>query len=432
MTREGRIRSSILIVDDMPANISLLGEALMSEYNVRAVTSGPEALEIVFSNHPPDLILLDIMMPEMDGYEVCRRIKQMGGREDIPIIFITARMEAEDETRGLDFGAVDYITKPFRLSVVKARVRTHIELKNHRDQLERIVRDRTEEIRKAYEKLQQEMVERREAQKNLQTANQALQDSLIQLRQTQEHLIQSEKMAALGGLVAGVAHEISTPVGIGFTAASFLVMKTSKYMETHRLHSLTKEEIDKFMLLANEAAEIIHTNLNRAGELITSFKQVGADQSSEECRRFNFKQYLQTILFSLQPKLKQGRHKIHVTCPDTLVIVSYPGVFSQILTNLVINSVNHGFDGISGGEINLCASAENGFLSLRYADNGKGMTEEHLQKIFDPFFTTKRSDGGTGLGMHITYNLVTQVLKGRIRCQIEPSGGLACIITVPM
>lgn len=432
MTLERRLRSSVLIVDDVPANINLLGDALMSEYDVRAVTSGPEALEIVFSDQPPDLILLDIMMPEMDGYEICRRIKMRKDRATIPIIFITARTEAEDETRGFDFGAVDYITKPFRLSVVKARVRTHIELKNHRDQLERIVRERTEEIRKAYDQVRQEIEERKTAQQHLQATNQALQESLIQLRHTQDHLIQSEKMAALGGLVAGVAHEISTPVGIGFTAASFLSMKTKKYFENHRLKPLSSEEMEKFMQLANEAAEIIHTNLNRAGELITSFKQVGADQSNEECRSFNFKQYLQTILFSLQPKLKQGRHKIRVSCPDSVVIMSYPGVFSQIITNLVINSVTHGFDGIAGGLIDLLVTTENGFLQIHYQDNGKGMNEEQLHKIYDPFFTTKRSDGGTGLGMHITYNLVTQVLKGRIQCNVPPAGGLSCVITIPL
>ncbi len=418
MTLEDRKRPSILIVDDVPSNIELLGEVLLSQYDVRVVTSGLEALEIVGSNKPPDLVLLDIMMPNMDGYEVCRQIKKLDKCKAIPVIFITAAAETEDETKGFALGAVDYITKPFCLSVVKERVRTHLELKRHRDHLEEIVAARTLEIRNAYE--------------SLQTLNQELKDSLIQLRHAQEHLIQSEKMAALGGLVAGVAHEISTPVGIGFTAASFLALKTKQYSELKRSNGLTSEDIEKYMQIANEAAEIIHTNLSRAGELITSFKQVGTDQANEESRRFNFKQYLQTILFSLQPKLKPGKHKINIDCPESIVISSYPGVFSQIITNLVVNSVTHGFEGISAGEIDLRVSLENGQLKLCYQDNGKGMKAEHLSKIFDPFFTTKRNDGGTGLGMHITYNLVTQVLKGRIQCERGADKGFACTITVPI
>ncbi len=426
------IQPNILIVDDAPENIEMLGRILMPDYMVRVVINGTEAIDIAASENPPDLILLDIMMPGMDGYEICRQLKADKKTRKIPVIFITAKGEEEDETKGFQLGAVDYITKPFSLSVVKARVCTHLELKMHQDQLERLVKERTSDICQANEQLKKEVKERRQTQTVLKETNKSLEDSLITLRQTQDHLIMSEKMAALGNLVAGVAHEINTPVGIGITAASFLTMKTRKFSKHINNENIDFHDLNKYMTLAKEASTIIETNLKRAADLISSFKQVGADQASRKKRLFFMKEYLNIVLYSLRPKLKEGEHRVFIDCPENFEVDSYPGVFSQILTNLVINSITHGFEVIKKGKIYIKITHEDNNMRFYYKDNGKGMDEKAVKRIFEPFFTTKRIQGGTGLGMHIVYNLVTQVLKGQITCSSSKEKSLSFLIDIPM
>ncbi|RJP81969.1 MAG: hybrid sensor histidine kinase/response regulator [Desulfobacteraceae bacterium] len=423
---------NILIVDDEPANIEMLGEVLMPENKIRVVVNGPEAIEIALSSNPPDLILLDIMMPGMDGYEVCRRLKADKRTSKIPVIFITAKSEENDEKKGFQIGAVDYITKPFRLSVIQARVRTHLALKRYQDHMETIVREQTEDIRTASEYLRLEVEERKKTQVTLEQTNQSLKDSLLRLQETQDHLIRSEKMAALGGLVAGVAHEINTPVGIGVTASSFLAMETRKMAERMAKKEIQMDDMQKYISIASEATAIIENNLKRAGDLIQSFKQVGVDQSSKDRRFFRCREYLDMVLLSLRPKLKKGRHQVIVDCPEFLEIDSYPGVFSQIITNFVINSLIHGFHGESQKIIHISLSQEGERLRFTYKDNGKGMSRECVEKVFEPFFTTKRNSGGTGLGLHIVYNLVTQVLQGTIQCTSRPDEGAEFTITAPL
>lgn len=425
-------KSNILIVDDEPANINMLGEVLMPEHKIRVVVNGPEAIEIALSSNPPDLILLDIMMPGMDGYEVCKRLKADMRTSKIPVIFITAKSEEADEKKGFQLGAVDYITKPFRLSVIQARVRTHLTLKKYQDHMEAIVREQTEDIRAANNQLRIEIDERKKTQTTLEQTNQSLEDSLSRLQETRDHLIQSEKMAALGGLVAGVAHEINTPVGIGITASSFLSLETRKYAERISQNEMSMDEMKKYISIASEATAIIESNLKRAGDLIQSFKQVGVDQSSKDRRFFRCKEYLDMVLLSLRPRLKNGRHEVVVDCPELLEINSYPGAFSQIITNFVINSLIHGFAEESKKTIHISVLQQGEELLFRYKDNGKGMNKECVEKIFEPFFTTKRNKGGTGLGLHIVYNLVTQVLKGTIQCNSHPDEGAEFIITSPI
>ncbi|MFH2067736.1 MAG: hybrid sensor histidine kinase/response regulator [Pseudomonadota bacterium] len=423
---------NILIVDDEPANIEMLGEVLMPENKIRVVVNGPEAIEIALSSNPPDLILLDIMMPGMDGYEVCRRLKADKRTSKIPVIFITAKSEEDDEKKGFQIGAVDYITKPFRLSVIQARVRTHLALKRYQDHMETIVREQTEDIRTASEQLRLEVEERKKTQITLEQTNQSLKDSLLRLQETQDHLIRSEKMAALGGLVAGVAHEINTPVGIGVTASSFLAMETRKMAARMAKEEIQMDDIRKYISIASEATAIIENNLKRAGDLIQSFKQVGVDQSSKDRRFFRCREYLDMVLLSLRPKLKKGRHQVIVDCPEFLEIDSYPGVFSQIITNFVMNSLIHGFHGESQKIIHISLSQDGERLRFTYKDNGKGMSRECVEKVFEPFFTTKRNSGGTGLGLHIVYNLVTQVLQGTIQCTSRPDEGAEFTITAPL
>lgn len=259
-----------------------------------------------------------------------------------------------------------------------------------------------------------------------------LRTSLTKLQEAQHQLVQSEKMAALGGLVAGIAHEINTPLGIGVTAATFLKDRAESFAGRFENDELTEAGIQKFINAAVEAASIIHTNLSRAGELIASFKKVAVDQTHEERRKFLLKGYIEDILHSLQPKLKKTQHRVVVNCPEDLMIDSYPGALSQIITNLVLNSLMHGFEGIPAGEMCFDIAVEANTTIMQYRDNGRGMDAMTLQKIFDPFYTTKRNQGGTGLGMHILYNLVTQSLGGSIDVQSAPDQGATFSIRFPL
>jgi len=259
-----------------------------------------------------------------------------------------------------------------------------------------------------------------------------LQDSLDILKQTHDQLIESEKMAALGELVAGIAHEINTPIGIGVTAASFLELESRKLDKTFQEGKLRKSDLTDFLDLATESSSVILNNLNRAAELIQSFKQVAVDRSSHACRQIDFREFLDEVFLSLRPKLKRTGHKITLDCPENLKILSYPGAFSQIVTNLVMNTLLHGFEGLENGEIQVTLSVTDETLFFLYRDNGKGMDEESLRKLYLPFFTTKRGLGGTGLGMNIVYNLVTQTLGGNIQCSSTLGEGVEVLIKVPI
>lgn len=262
------------------------------------------------------------------------------------------------------------------------------------------------------------------------TANRELSRTLDHLRTTQNQLVEAEKMAALGGLVAGVAHEINTPVGIGVTAASLLENKTTDFREIYSSGKMKRSDLEKYLDTAEQSSRMLLKNLNRAAELIQSFKQVAVDQSSEEKRIFTLKAYLEEILISLRPTLKRTQHAIEINGDDSLRLDSYPGAFSQIVTNLVMNSLMHAYKPDEWGRLTFDFKQEKGRIIFEYADNGHGIPKENLSKIFDPFFTTKRGQGGSGLGLHIIYNLVTQKLGGTIRCESEVDKGTKFIIEV--
>jgi signal transduction histidine kinase len=280
--------------------------------------------------------------------------------------------------------------------------------------------------------LEQSRQELNEAARELKFKNTVLENTLEDLKITQVQLVEAEKMAALGGLVGGVAHEINTPVGIGITASTFVQEKTERMKELMVRGQLTPDTVNNYFNTVAEASSTIAVNLTRAAELVKNFKQVAVDQSSETRRRFNLKEYIDTTLLSLGYHLRRTRHTIRIICPENLVIDSYPGAFSQMITKMLINSLHHGFKNIEEGLIIIEASVTGNHLNLRYADNGKGMERETVRRIFEPFFTTCRGDGGTGLGMHIVYNVVTRTLKGTIRCESSPGAGAVFDIRIPL
>jgi len=252
-----------------------------------------------------------------------------------------------------------------------------------------------------------------------------------ELKMAQDHLVQSEKMAALGELVAGVAHEINTPIGIGVTGMSALEERTADIKKIYAEDELTQDDFENYTNTVSEASSTVLSNLHRAAEMVRTFKQVAADQSSEKQRTFKLKEYINDIIFSMRPRLKKTRHMITVDCPDDLVIETYPGALSRIITNLLMNSLIHAFEDNEKGKIIFDIVQKEEGIVFKYSDNGKGIEKDIVNKIFDPFFTTKRGQGGTGLGMHIVYNLVTQTLNGTIECNSKPGKGTVFLISIP-
>jgi two-component system, sensor histidine kinase ChiS len=279
----------------------------------------------------------------------------------------------------------------------------------------------------------QDITERKEAELKLEEAKKAAEQALEQLQATQQHLVETEKMAALGNLVAGVAHEINTPIGIGVTAASRLDTLTKELLELYQASKMKRADLDKYLQSTQQGSDLILKNLSRAAELIQSFKQVAVDQAGEQKRTFDMKEYLHEIWTTLRPEFKRTQHQVSIECDSDIMLSSYPGIFSQIFTNFLMNSLIHGFKEKTDGEIRITGKKnEQNHLILRYSDNGKGISPEIINKIFDPFFTTNRQGGGSGLGLHIVYNLVTHKLNGTIQCDSVEGEGILFIIQIPL
>ncbi len=285
-----------------------------------------------------------------------------------------------------------------------------------------------EEIRRMNSELEAEVVRRTE---ELMRTNDALKESMATVRDTRNRLILMEKMAGLGKVVADSTHEINTPLGCCITTASFLGEKNRDIRELYREGRMARSDFESFIGITDESSKIIHANLTHAAELIRSLKVVAVDQCRDDRRTFLLGEYLDTIVLSLMPRLKHTDHGVNVDCPPNLMVNSYPGAFFQIITNLVINSLIHGFEGIKGGEIRIAVKKNNGNVVLTYRDNGRGMEQAQLAVVFDKYFTTKRTKGGSGLGTHIIHTLVTEKLKGRIDCTSTPAGGTTFTITFP-
>lgn len=546
----------VLCIDDEEMIRLSIGDYLEdSGYEVLKAENGQEGLE-VFRSGQPDIVLVDLRMPEIDGLEVLATIRREA--PEIPVIVISGTGIIHDVIEALHLGAWDYLTKPIEdMAILELAIEECLEKakiirenREYKEELERLVQERTQALQysetrlklaleaanegmwdfnpqtgKAYysprwftmlgyapdafphteeswfrlvhhddrplvEKanaLHQrygenyeiefrmqahngeyrwitsrgrivewdeegkptrmigthtDITQRKKIEEELRILNEELEqrvakrtaelEALLEtVTRTQKQLIQSEKMAALGGLVAGVAHEINTPIGVGVTAASHLQLKTQELSAHYHCGAMTRSELEQYLKVSEESSDMILANLYRAADLIRSFKQVAVDQSSEEKRQFKLKEYLQDILLSLGPKFRNTAYEVAITCPENLVLTSYPGVFSQILTNFIMNSLIHGFEESGAGKITIEASLTSQTLRLVYSDNGRGIPEEHLSKIFNPFFTTRNVQKNSGLGMFVVYNLVTQKLRGTITCESRVGVGATFIIDIP-
>ncbi|GGY02547.1 sensor histidine kinase [Paludibacterium paludis] len=281
-------------------------------------------------------------------------------------------------------------------------------------------------------RIMDELSMRTAAEASAQDEKQKAQDAYRRLLETQQTLVEAEKLASLGGLVAGVAHEINTPVGITLTTASHLATVTQHLNGELQNGSIRKSDFQNYLQTASESCDLILANAERAANLIHSFKQVAVDQTSEARRDFQLNEYLHEIITSLRPRFKRSRIDVEIACEEDILMDSYPGALSQVITNLVVNAQVHAFDEGAEGKIRIEAQHGTGTrIVLKVTDNGRGIPSDNLPKIFQPFFTTRRSSGGSGLGLHIVYNIVRQRLGGTIEVASRTGEGTVFTIEMP-
>jgi len=386
---------TILIVDD---SLSYLG-ALLDRLErhgflvVLAQTAAEGLMRAEFAE--PDLILLDVVMPGIDGFEACRRLKAGKSTKDIPVIFMTGLTDPKQKVTGFDAGGVDYITKPFQIEEVLARINTHLALRR---------------------------------------TNRELQNAIATLAKAREELVRNEKLAGLGALVAGIAHELNTPIGNSLMAATTFEMQTdaiSEHLSTEG--GVTRKEFENYIHNARMSVDILGRNLHRAADIVTNFKQVAVDQTSSQRRSFLLAEVVAGNLLTLQPTIKRTPFLIRQHVPDDLMMESYPGPLGQVITNLINNAIVHGYEGRNEGLIAVTAQlSAQGWVTLCVEDHGIGITADDLPRIFDPFFTTKLGVGGSGLGLNIVHNIVKEILGGSIDVHSEVGGGTRFTVTLPM
>jgi len=381
--------SRILIVEDAPANIQALTAILRDKgYAISVATNGQRALQALETLRP-DLILMDVVMPDMDGYETCARIKARPEWRDIPVIFLTARADTDDIVRGFELGAVDYVAKPFHAHELLARVATHLAMDRLRRENERLVRDESELARHR----------------------------------------------SVAQMVAGVAHELNTPLGIIHTAAGLL----GKWMQSAPMTALAQTEEGRMMAEdLTDATGLITRNALRAHKLVQDFKKVSVNQITdvrEPCRLTDV--MAETLnLFAVTSRRSPIQVTVHNMLADpTGPWTGYPGALSQVLLNLLGNVQRYAYAEGTGGRVELTladeGSAPDGDYRISVRDFGQGIAPEHLPRIFEPFFTTGRSRGGSGLGMTIVHTLVTAQMKGGIQVESTPGAGTTVTITLP-
>ncbi|MGB3639988.1 MAG: response regulator [Rivularia sp. (in: cyanobacteria)] len=430
---------TILVIDDSPTNLEILHDVLGNAgYEVLVEMDGASGIEQVESN-PPDLILLDVMMPKIDGFETCRRLQANPSTKHIPIIFITALTDSEEKVKGLTLGAVDYITKPFEQEEVLARISLHlklrklnIELDKQKQELEIRVKERTSELSQAVD----------------------------ELKQTQLQLVQTEKISSLGQLVAGVAHEINNPIGFISTNLHY----ANQYIEDllvlvrlfqkncsnpgsevkEQIEAMDLEHIDKDLPKLMSSMKLGTDTIKGIMQSLRNFSR----SDGENKKLVDIHEGIEATLMILQHRLKAypKRPAIQVVKDYSILpkVQCYPGQLNQVFMNLLANAIDVLEESMIedrdlnckqctyiNPKIRIATTIDKYQVTVKIADNGKGMSESVKNDIFQPFFTTKPEGKGTGLGLSISYQIITENHGGNLQCISSPGEGTEFLIQIP-
>ncbi|NDJ25304.1 response regulator [Nostoc sp. B(2019)] len=413
-------RGIVLVVDDNPANLQVLSSFLdQSSFEVWAARSGEKALQRLDNDNLPDLILLDVMMPGIDGFETCKHLKSNPRVQDIPVIFMTALSETADKVKGLQLGAVDYITKPFQHEEVLVRIENHLKLRN--------------------------------LTKTLIAKN-------AELQQTQTQLIQVEKVAALGQLTAGIAHEVNNPINFIAGNLNFVEQYVKEVVSLLSLYQqylpdppdeiqIAIQKSDLSFLL-NDLSKIIQSmqvGTSRVTEIVSSLNNFSRHREAGK-KLANLHEGLESTLLILGHRFKSNAHRPDIQLikeyGNLPLIECYPGEINQVFMNLICNAIdaieetykNKDLDPIYKypGVIKIKTEAIGEQVILRIADNGSGINKAEQTKIFDAFYTTKPVGKGTGLGLSIAYQIVVNNHHGKLTYHSKPGEGIEFIIELPI
>ncbi len=377
---ESLLTYSILIVDDQASNIDQLRRYLEDEnYAISGATSGDKAIALL-NKINIDILILDTKMTDVDGYDVCRAIKDEPSTRHIPIIIVTDTIETEDLRRCFASGAADIITRPTHQDIVKTRIK----------------------------------------------------NQLYQIKQLkmETKLRESNKMAELGSMVAEISHEVASPLGNLRLSIDYFNEKNKGLKKSFESSTLTKSELNSHIDKVDKALQMCTANINLASNIMLSFKQVTVDQCSNNLLTFNLLRYTKDILLTLRPKLKRCSHDISLKIDERIELNSYPGVLSQVLINLINNTLLHAFEFIEQGNIEIIAEFDLDKTVITYRDNGIGMDTNSAANAFKKYYTTKAGQGGSGLGLSICRELVEDLLEGTI--SLESTLGVGTTFTISL
>jgi signal transduction histidine kinase len=375
----------ILVVDDQPSNIHALYQLLVDECEVSMATSGAEALAFC-AEQLPDLILLDVLMPEMSGYEVCDRLKSDPRTRSVPVIFVTVQGSADDEAEGFAHGAVDYIPKPFVDVVVKARVRTQLALKLASESFAR----------------------------------------------SQIELFQRDKLASMGRTIAGIAQELSSPLGNALISACTLQDDLSQMRGLAQAGAIRRSDLDRHLRVSEDSVGLVLSNLQRTLSIVDSFLQSTADNFGDQRRSFSLLELIHEVVAGLAGALAVHQVRCELDAGDDLHLLSFRGALAKVLATLIQNAVKHAYRE-AGGEVHIRVRPQGADqLSITVQDHGAGIPPGVLGRVFDPFFSTRFGSNRSEPGLYIVRNLVTFALGGQIQVESTPGLGTTVRLTLPM